>query len=275
MFEDERSERPPLVVLHGGPGVPSDYLLPLGPRLAAAGGRAVVLYDQLGCGASDRPEDETLYGVENAVAELADVLGRVRAITGHQKLHLLGQSWGGMLAFEGVLDGAVGPIASLTLSNSPADVGLVEAEAMRLMSELPAPHGDAVRAGPEEAGAEAFQAAVDAFMATHNCRADPKPEHVAAAYEKGATVWRGSGAIAGWTARDPGAAWPTDLHTLIVTGSFDFVTPACVQPWLELLPRSTWKLLEGGSHMPFNDDDEAVNAAFFDVVAEHLATHDG
>jgi L-proline amide hydrolase len=46
----------PLVALHGGPGVPHDYLEPLAD-LAAREGRAVVVYDQLGCGESDHLPD--------------------------------------------------------------------------------------------------------------------------------------------------------------------------------------------------------------------------
>ena len=42
---------PPLVVCHGGPQVPSDYLF----DLENLEDRAVIFYDQLGCGRSDRP----------------------------------------------------------------------------------------------------------------------------------------------------------------------------------------------------------------------------
>jgi pimeloyl-ACP methyl ester carboxylesterase len=49
----------PLLVLHGGPGVPHDYLEDLA-RLAD-GGRPVVFYDQLGCGRSDHPDDPSLW----------------------------------------------------------------------------------------------------------------------------------------------------------------------------------------------------------------------
>jgi pimeloyl-ACP methyl ester carboxylesterase len=44
----------PIVVLHGGPSLPSDYLEPL---VNAIPYRSIVLYDQLGCGESDEPKN--------------------------------------------------------------------------------------------------------------------------------------------------------------------------------------------------------------------------
>ena len=47
------NENVPLLTLHGGPGVPHDSLEPL--EEFARTGRPVILYDQLGCGNSDKP----------------------------------------------------------------------------------------------------------------------------------------------------------------------------------------------------------------------------
>jgi len=67
--------RTPLLVLHGGPGVPSYYLKPLA---ALADERPVIFYDQLGAGHSDHPTDTTLWRIERFVEEL----GRVRQALG-------------------------------------------------------------------------------------------------------------------------------------------------------------------------------------------------
>ena len=53
----------PVLVLHGGPGIPSDYLETLG-LLTQKYGRTVYFYDQIGCGNSDEPEDPSFYSVE-------------------------------------------------------------------------------------------------------------------------------------------------------------------------------------------------------------------
>ncbi len=73
----------PLLALHGGPGIPHDYLEPLE---ALADERPVVFYDQLGCGGSDRPGDLSLYTLPRFVEELAVV----RRELGLERVHLLG-----------------------------------------------------------------------------------------------------------------------------------------------------------------------------------------
>ena len=49
--------RPPLVVLHGGPSIPSNYLLPI---VNGVTDRAIVFYDQWGCGKSSRPANDKM-----------------------------------------------------------------------------------------------------------------------------------------------------------------------------------------------------------------------
>lgn len=123
----------PLLLLHGGPGGPSPYLEPLDDLAAGEGGRPVVRYDQLGCGRSDRPTDPGLWRIETFVEELATV----RRQLGLDRVHLLGQSWGGMLALEYLFTKPEG-VVSMTLSNSLSSVPLWCQEARRLRADLPA-----------------------------------------------------------------------------------------------------------------------------------------
>ena len=48
-------DRPPLIVLHGGPGYPHNYLTPLA---GTSDDRQIVFYDQLGCGKSKSREND-------------------------------------------------------------------------------------------------------------------------------------------------------------------------------------------------------------------------
>src|SRR6188768_1820312 len=87
---------PPLLTLHGGPGAGSDYLEPF--EALAANGRRVIFYDQLGCSRSAVSEahDASMWTVELFVEEV----DAVRRHLGLDRLHILGQSWGGMLLME-------------------------------------------------------------------------------------------------------------------------------------------------------------------------------
>lgn len=120
----------PVLMLHGGPGIPHDRLEPL--KALVKTGRPVIFYDQLGCGNSDRPDNPSLWSVELFLDELA----RVRRFLGLDRIHLFGHSWGGMLAMEYALTQADG-ILSLTLASSPANIPLWITETKRLREELP------------------------------------------------------------------------------------------------------------------------------------------
>src|SRR5579863_3347561 len=123
-------EQIPLVILHGGPGAPHDYLENL--AALASDNRRVIFYDQLGCGRSDQPDDTSLWRVDRFV----DELGTVRKELGLDRVHILGQSWGGMLAIEYALRQPQG-LMSLILSNTTSSIPMWVAEANRLRSELP------------------------------------------------------------------------------------------------------------------------------------------
>jgi proline iminopeptidase len=99
----------PLLVLHGGPGAPHDYLEPFE---ILSDERPVIFYDQLGCGNSDKPRDASLWNVERFVNELE----QVRTYLGLDKMHLHGQSWGSMLAVEFMLTKKPKGVVSLILS---------------------------------------------------------------------------------------------------------------------------------------------------------------
>lgn len=123
----------PLLILHGGPGGTSAYLEPLDDLATGPAGRPVVRYDQVGGGRSDRPTDPALWRIETFVEELATI----RQQLGLDRVHLLGHSWGGMLALEYLLTKPEG-VVSLTLSNSLSSTALWCEEARRLRADLPA-----------------------------------------------------------------------------------------------------------------------------------------
>jgi len=91
LFTRRVGSGPLVVVLHGGPGVSHDYLLPQYDLLAE--GRSLFYYDQRGGGQSAVPRD-TPVGWPEHVADLDGI----RAQLGLERLTLCGYSWGGLLA---------------------------------------------------------------------------------------------------------------------------------------------------------------------------------
>lgn len=92
--DHEQPGKRPLLCLHGGPGFSHDYLEPL--EAVADSGRRVIFYDQLGCGQSDHPHNPSLWTMDLYLEELSEI----RSALGLDCLHILGQSWGGMLALQ-------------------------------------------------------------------------------------------------------------------------------------------------------------------------------
>lgn len=118
----------PLLVVHGGPGLPHNYLAPL-RRLSDE--REVIFWDQLGCGNSACPSDVDLWTMNRSVAEMATV-AEALALT---RFHIFSHSWGGMLAQQYVLDKAPDAV-SLTIANSTASIPEFSASLVSLKSCL-------------------------------------------------------------------------------------------------------------------------------------------
>jgi len=83
----------PIVLLHGGPGYPSYYLNPLRPLSKE---RPVILFDQLGCGRSDRISDTSLITIDNHINQVRQLVTSLN----FKIFYLYGHSWGSMLAME-------------------------------------------------------------------------------------------------------------------------------------------------------------------------------
>jgi len=216
---DTALESLPLLVCHGGPGVPSDYLFPLAGQL----GRPVIFFDQLGCGRSDRPSpDEQEYSIAASVQDLAEVInalvanGLIPLADGCPAYHLYGQSFGGILSFEALTSASGLPVpCSLTLSNVPSSVPLLLEDVAALLADL---GGDGAR-----------------FDATHVCRTTPRPQALLEAYAPGhpGSHWRGVDVIADWWATEQKLG-SLPLPVLLLAGEHDFVTQRAMEGWQHL-----------------------------------------
>ena len=270
--EGEEPGKLPLLTLHGGPGAAHDYLESL--AALATTGRRVISYDQLGCGRSDQPHDPSMWTVELYLAELE----AVRDALGLDELHLLGQSWGGMLAMEYVLRRPRG-VASLTLASSPASIPQWIAEANRLRADLP-PEVQATLLRHEAAGttdSPEYQQAMQVFYGRHVCRLDPPPDYVQRSFDQLErnpevyhTMWGPSEFYATGTLRE----WDVverlpeiRLPTLVTSGRFDEATPLVAETVRRGIAGSEWVLFEQSSHMAHAEEAER----YLSVLAGFLA----
>lgn len=84
----------PLVVVHGGPGLGADYLVPHFARLADA--NRLVFYDQRGCGGSSGDQDPAALTMDNLVADLEGL----RQALKFERMAVIGQSFGALVAIR-------------------------------------------------------------------------------------------------------------------------------------------------------------------------------
>jgi proline iminopeptidase len=266
------TDRPgtPLLCLHGGPGMPHDYLEPL-EDLAAS--RPVVFYDQLGCGRSDRPADDSLWTTERFVEELAVV----RAELGLERPHLFGNSWGGWLALQYTLDRKP-QLASLILSSSPPSVPRWITDCAELRAELDEPvrrvldHHEAAGyfSCPE------YQWAVTQFYRRHLCRRDPWPACLERTFaglggDVYMTMWGPSefgpvtGRLNGWDVT--GRLLEIQVPTLVTGGRYDEARPEHLAVLANRMRDAELVIFENSSHLAFVEERER----YIEVVSDFLA----
>jgi len=248
---DLQAPRPPLLALHGGPGSTHHYFAPL-EELADE--RAVVVYDQLGCGRSDRPD-----GIDWDVGVFRDELGAVRSQLGLDRIHLLGTSWGGMLALEHVLSGATG-ITGLILSSTLASTEEWVRELKRLRAELP-PDVVATLDRHERAGSyddPEYEAAEAVLMERHFYRGrKPRAELDRMDAERGVEVYRAMIGPNEWTLTGPLKDWDVrsrlheiDIPTLVIRGRHDMSTHDVSKTLVDGIRDVRYVVLENSSHTP-------------------------
>jgi len=261
---------PPVLGLHGGPGMCHDYLVPLGD-LAGRGYR-VVLFDQLGCGRSEVPSDHRLFSLEHHVAETE----AVRAQLGLGRVHLVGSSYGGLLAIAVALAHPEA-LRSLTTIGGLASVPLASAEMDRLRRTLPAEVQrtlDRCEAEGRTSSPE-YQAAAMEFYRRYLCRLPTWPEELQRTLEAGLShpvygVMNGPSefTITG-TIRDidlSGELGRIRAPTLVLGGRYDEVTPVVAAQIRDGIPNARAVTFEQSSHLPFWEERERFMAVLGDFL---------
>ncbi len=242
----------PLLALHGGPGSTHNYF---GPLEQLADERPVVLYDQIGCGRSDRPDD-----IDWSVDVFREEVQAVRDQLWLDRIHLLGTSWGGMLALEHVLSGATG-ITSLVLSSTLASIDEWADEQVRLLREM--------GLEPVDIDDPEYERIERAYFDHHFYRG-PQPraeierwnaERAPDVYRamQGPNEWTITGAPKGWDVRD--RLHEIDVPTLVIRGRYDMCTEKIARTLVNGIRGAREVVLENSSHTPVLEETDAYLAA--------------
>lgn len=163
---------PPLIVLHGGPGLSHDYLLPISD-IAQSSSRPVIFYDQIGNARSSHIHDKekTFWTIDLFIDELVNLL---KYFNIQEEFDLIGHSWGGMLALEFEIRRKPAGLRRLVLTNSLASMAMWNQSNSQLVKTFPTWVQEGMAIGMKDLKASA--PAMKEFRTKHGCRITPFPK---------------------------------------------------------------------------------------------------
>ena len=270
VIHNETANKIPLLVLHGGPGS-SSYSLQGLKDLAID--RPVVLYDQLGCGKSDRPDDDSLWTLDRFVEEV----GLVQKGLGLNKVHILGHSWGTTLAAAYYFREPEG-ISSIIFSSPCLSAPLWEKDQKKNLTLLPLEVQETIKNCEENGKTDtpAFQKAIEVFNDHFVCRLKPYPEHL----KKGKhfrnphvyqVMWGPSeftvqGNLKSFDCTD--RLSEISIPTLYTCGRYDEATPASTEYFSSKTPNAAFHVFEESAHMAYIEEPEQYRQVMNEFLSQ-------
>lgn len=249
----------PLLLLHGGPGMQSsdsDPLRQLGTE------RPVIQYDQLGCGKSEQPEDTALWTVDRYVEELGQVIRALEL----EEVHLLGHSWGTMLAASYLFTKPQG-VRSVIFLGPALDAQRWERDQRAYLKQFPEQVQKTIEESESQGttDSDAYQEAMMQYYKTHMCRVDPWPNELSEDLDQlnpnvynymwGASEFTVTGTLKHFDATE--RLNEIDIPALFTCGRYDEATPEATEHYASLVPDAEFHVFENSSHMPPVEEPEA------------------
>lgn len=257
-------DKAPLLLIHGGPGSSHNYFELMDDY--AETGRQLIMYDQVGCGKSSLPEDPAVYVKETWVTELM----APREYLHLDQVHMMGQSWGGMLEMYYMTSFDPQGVKSVMINGSPASIKLWTKEQHRLISYLSYEDREAIaeaeRTG-DFTGAKylaANERYMDRYCWDHPTAASPEPlrrptnGQRASLIAEGPNEFTENGTVSDFEVTD-------DLHkihvpVLVTNGTDDLCTPLIAKSVYDHIPGAQWHLFGNSRHLALLDQhDEFIN----------------
>ena len=251
------SMKPPLIVVAGGPLLPSHYLTPLVHLITD---RSVILYDQIGCGMSILDPSSETKAVD--VPAMSKDLHFLIQHLPMESFHLYGHSFGGIIAFEclcmEVSQMSSKKCHSLVLSSTPSSVAGAIHSSENLLNSI-----------RQELGQDADTGVVSKIFASrHECRVEPLPLTLQQSLEMAGFQSSSKGLV---NAKNYEAKVSTEdlatmvaRPTLVLSGEHDYVD---VSHWRTILGENIrMKKLPGCSHYGLHEKEHIYGKEIQDFV---------
>lgn len=250
----------PILVLHGGPGVPCYYLKPL-QKLGTD--RKIIFYDQLGCGRSDRVTDTQFMTLDFFVEELREFVAQL----GLKEFILLGQSWGCMLGIDYYLKYPDG-IEKLVFCSPNFSTKMWLDDANTLISQLPDSVQIAIRENEKTGSYDKpeYQAAIMMYYENFVGRKLPWSEDVLQSMSEIGAAYQYMWGPSEFTVTGELKQYDRTEHlktikvpTLIMIGEYDEVTVKSLDHYTSLIPGAQSAIISNSAHMTMQDNPEENN----------------
>jgi proline iminopeptidase len=261
-----------LLLLHGGPGFPHDYLEAMESFLPQAG-IEMYYYDQLGVGNSDTPDDPALWTLPRYLEEVEEV----RRGLGLDRFVLYGHSWGGILAIEYALHYQQ-HLRGLVVSNMTAGIQSYLKRTAMLKATLLAPAAlarfNALEAAKQYDSPEYTKIVMEELYPKMLCRLTPWPEPVNRAFRlanekiynqmQGKSEFEVTGNLKDWERWD--RLHEIKVKALTIGSTYDEMDPEDMKKMARLMPNAVSAICPNGSHLDMWDDQ----AVYFRHLLEFL-----
>ncbi|MFA5008260.1 MAG: proline iminopeptidase-family hydrolase [Candidatus Omnitrophota bacterium] len=244
-------DKTPVITLHGGPAASHFYLSPLE---ALANERPVIFYDQLGCGLSDKTNNKSIWTIEHFVEELS----QIREALNLKKVHILGHSWGTMLAIDYILKLAPKGIISLIFSGPCLSATMWGLDQRKYLLELPLKIREIILKAEraENFDSKEYQDAMLDYYKLHVCRLPSWPDCLKRAlsemnYEIYKYMWGPSEFTITGTLKKYdriNELYKIKIPTLFTCGEFDETTPQTTDFYHKKIPQSEIFVFKNASH---------------------------
>ncbi len=259
----------PLLLVNGGPGAPHDFLHQSTAWNVIAKKRRVVFYDQRGTGRSLGDHRGQTYTLKEQVGDLE----ALRAHLAYDRIALLGNSWGGMLASAYA---AVHPsrVSCLILVDSMSLKGVADTESNYLYDKVfpeTLQHQTAMNfaaaMGDESAAANSARDYISMLFYSPEKR-DAFLAAVSPASTINIDIWNAVWSdLKGFDLMP--AAGQFRFPVLIITGRFDINVPPIVAYRIhQAIPNSEFKVFERSGHLPFYEEPDVFAAVLERFLVE-------